>query len=277
MMLSTLTMMQPTMEEFGQWLKAAGFRAPLATVLHNTWSPTAAQYQGRETIVAIRRFHTQTRGWSDIGANAYACPGMTVCTGRPLSAHNWSHALISRAHPETEAAQISGGDPQWFNSHGFGLETVGNFDSEDPYGPGPGGSSFECAMRVLTVVHQVFHIPADRLFFHRDVADKTCPGLKLHREQVRADLALRLGEVRELQVVEGVHVVDCKPGWSGDRITVEVAPFVHAMNKRLAEVPAGVLHANGRGFVAEIMASCPDWTATYRVNENGPRLYLKRA
>ncbi len=190
---STLTQMAPTLEEFGAWLRGQrpGHGAVKATVLHHTWSPAAAQYKGRPTIEAIRRYHVQDRGWSDIGANAYACPDGTVFTGRPLSASNWAHAQVSLSRPEAEAKALAGGNGLWFNQYAFGLETVANFDSE-PTDTGSSGMALETALRVLTVVHTVYGLPASRLFFHRDVADKSCPGSKLNRATIRAELERRL-------------------------------------------------------------------------------------
>lgn len=190
---SSLVQLAPTLQEFGYWLRSQtpGHGSVRATMLHHTWSPTAAQYKGRSTIVGIRSYHMETRGWSDIGANAYATPQGTVVTGRPLSASNWSHALVSRARPEAEAAALAGSNKLWFNHYAFGLETVANFDSE-PIDRGPSGVSYETALRVLTVVHTVYKLPASRLFFHRDVADKSCPGRQLDRATVRAELDRRL-------------------------------------------------------------------------------------
>lgn len=213
---STLTQMAPTLEEFGAWLRSQrpGHGAVKATVLHHTWSPAAAQYKGRPTIEAIRRYHVQDRGWSDIGANAYACPDGTVFTGRPLSASNWAHAQVSLSRPEAEAKALSGGDAGWFNKYAFGLETVANFDAEDPYGSGAAAKSYETALRVLEVVHRVYNLPAERLFFHRDVADKSCPGRKLDRARVRADLARRLAGMAP----ETVDVDTWAAAWVGRAI-----------------------------------------------------------
>ena len=191
--MSTLTPLAPTMEELGQWLQrqTPGHGTVKATVLHHTWSPSAAEFQGRSTIEAIRRYHMEVRGFSDIAANAYACPDGTVITGRPLSAGNWAHALVSRSHPEAEAAAIAGGNKQFFNYYAFGLETVANFDRE-PIHSGPSGVSYETALQVMTVVHTVYRLLPDRLFFHRDIADKTCPGTRLDRATFRAELGRRL-------------------------------------------------------------------------------------
>lgn len=213
---STLTPMAPTLEEFGHWLRSQqpGHGSVEATVLHHTWSPTAAQFRGRETIVGIRRFHMETRGFSDVAANAYACPDGTVITGRPLSASNWAHALISRGNVEAEARALAGGDKQFFNHYGFGLETVANFD-EEPIHSGPSGVSYETALRVMTIVHTVYNLPASRLILHRDVADKSCPGAHVHRADFRAELERRL---------RGVTTPDYSPG----NVVVKIndAPFL---------------------------------------------------
>lgn len=192
-MSSTLTPLQPTLASFGAWLRSQtpGHGSVKASVFHHTWLPTAAQYQGRETIVGIRRYHMEGRGWSDVGANAYACPSGEVITGRPLSASNWSHALVSRSNVEAEAKALCGGDTGWFNKYAFGLETVANFDVE-PLHSGPSGASLETALRVLTVVHTVYGLPASRLFLHRDVAAKSCPGTQIDRAAIRAELDRRL-------------------------------------------------------------------------------------
>lgn len=178
---STLTPLEPTMEELGEWLRTPCFRAPKATVLHHTWRPVASQYRGLQTIVDIRDYHMNNVGTADIMANAYACPDGKVFSGRPLSAENWAHAHISRDDPEAEAWQAAGQDRMYFNHYGFGLETIGNFDEEDP----AASSAFRVAIATLAVVHRVFSIPVEQLFFHRDVADKTCPGTRVAREEVR--------------------------------------------------------------------------------------------
>lgn len=190
---STLTPLAPTMQEFGEWLQqqTPGHGSVRATVLHHTWSPNAAQFAGRSTIESIRRFHMETRGFKDIAANAYACPNGTVITGRPLTESNWAHALISRQHVEAEALALAGGNKLFFNQYAFGLETVANFDDE-PTHSGPSGVSYETALRVMTVVHTLYKLPANRLFFHRDVADKSCPGDNVHRPDFRAELNRRL-------------------------------------------------------------------------------------
>ena len=272
---STLTQMAPTMEEFGAWLRSQtpGHGKVLATVLHHTWDPTAAKYKGLASIQAIRNYHKTARGWGDIGANAYACPDGTVFTGRPLSAENWAHALVRRTEDnkrydwpkvEAEARALAGGNGLWFNQYAFGLETVANFDSE-PTDTGSSGMALETALRVLTVVHTVYGLPASRLFFHRDVADKSCPGRKLDRARVRADLARRLGGgspdsalgIVRLGGPGGDQLLPCNPNRpTGGPVWVGLRGFVEGIGGSVHWTPEGIVVRDDTGAVVDVSAFC---------------------
>ncbi len=191
------SLLQPTEESLGRWLQSQrpARGKVLATVLHHTWNPTAVTYRGRSSLESVWRHHTGTRGWRNIGANAYAAPD-GVWTARPLSDSNWSHAAVppgmAWARVEPEARVLMQGNRSWMNYWAFGLESFANWDVEDPYGKGRAAQTFENAMRTLTLVHRHFDIPANRLFFHADVSYKTCPGKRLNRTTVRNELQIRL-------------------------------------------------------------------------------------
>ncbi|NPV46298.1 MAG: N-acetylmuramoyl-L-alanine amidase [Armatimonadetes bacterium] len=239
MELSTLTPVDPSSEELVAWLTRTGYRRPLATVLHHTWKPTAASFQGRRTLEAIRRAHRQSV--SDIMANLYAAPDGKVYTARPLSRANWAHALIRRRPAEAETWALAGGDPQWFNCYALGLEVVADFDREDPLGGGPAGRAFETAMMALTTVHRTFDLPAGRLFFHRDVEYKTCPGRLLDRAEVRVELARRLeaemGEAIKVHLLPDDRLIDCRAELRGETVRCDLRPLAEALGTRVSYRP----------------------------------------
>jgi len=272
---SDLLMLDPEGPKFRAWLTRKGCRRPLATVLHNTWSPTAAQYHGRDTIRAIEQYHMQTRHFSTIAANAYAVPTGMVVTGRSLTYANWAHALISRDDVEAEARAIAAGDEQWFNKHAFGLEVVANFDRESCE-TGPSGISYRTAMRVLAVVHELFGIPSNRLFFHRDVANKTCPGLLLNRALVRRELADMLREMP--RVLLAGRFLDVDPTMAGDRMTVDGSLLLNKLGVT-SKAARALVHANGRAFVGELKPYllADGWTVEYEDTASGPELRIERA
>jgi hypothetical protein len=186
-----VTIKQHTVAEFAAYLAECKRKGAVlrATFLHHTWSPNAAQYKGLSTIEGIRRYH-RSRGFSDIACHAYAAPDATVFNARPPSANN-----CACQHPDKPASawpaelrRISGGDPNWMNAYGFGIETIGNFDEENP----AESLAMATSLVVLAEVHRLWSIPVEHCFFHRDVSAKSCPGNLVAKDWVHAQLRKRL-------------------------------------------------------------------------------------
>lgn len=277
-MATALQQLEPNAQEFGAWLKCPGYRKPRGTMLHHTWSPTAAQYRGIETIRAIRAYHIG-KGWSDIAANAYACPDGTIITGRTLAFANWCHGYINRSEPEADLWRAARHDRMWPNRYLVGFETVANFDAENPHGSGPAAKSFECVMDAIEVTHRLFGLPAHMLFFHRDAETKSCPGTKLSRAEVRQELARRLaGGTEPLVVGLDGKPIACSPQMVGEEMTVAAGALLDALGVPLTAIRPGIIHANGRAYVGELGADVEPhgWQLAFRQMAQGPRVYIKR-
>jgi hypothetical protein len=160
-----------------------------ASFLHHTWSPTVARWRGLQSMEGIRRAH-RARGFSDIACHAYATPQGTIFNARPPSVNNCACQYPDEAANTwpPELRQLSGGSKSWMNQYGFGIETVGNFDAEDP----ATSIAMRTSLDVLAIVHELWAIPVEHCFFHRDVSGKTCPGTRVHRDWVHAELRRRL-------------------------------------------------------------------------------------
>lgn len=183
-----------SVEEFADYLREYVPRARMQiSVLHHTFVPAAADYRGLATIEAIRQYH-RSRGWSDIGCHAYAAPDGCVYNGRPPTAANAACHYGERDPSEWPAdlRELSGGDRNWPNRHGFGLEVIGNFDEEDP----AQSEAMRTGLDVLAIVHQLWQIPPERCYLHRDLAKKTCPGKRVDREWVHAQIRSRLASAK---------------------------------------------------------------------------------
>ena len=255
---STLSQLDPR-AGLEDWLRSFGVGPRVqAIVIHHTWSPTAAQYKGRSTIEGIRRYHIRERGWSDIGANLYACPDGTVITGRPLDAPNWAHAQVSLSRPEAEAKALSGGDAGWFNRHAVGIETVANFDVEPP-DSGPSGAAYQVMLQACAAICRVFSLdPRRHIFFHRDVAAKSCPGTGLNRATVRAQVAALL-EAEGIGVVRlggpgGTALIPCNPTLSNGRVWVDLRPFVEGVGGEARWSPLGIIVLDDNGDIVDLTA-----------------------
>lgn len=182
---------QHTVAEFVDYLEAAKRKGAVlkATFLHHTWKPTAADYRGLSTILGIRKAHL-ARDFSDIACHAYAAPDGTVFNARPPSTNNCAcHAPTKPAIQwPAELRTISGGQKDWPNAYGFGMETIGNFDVEDP----AQSRAMATSLDVLAAAHRVWNIPVERCFFHRDVSAKSCPGSRVTKAWVHSELRKRL-------------------------------------------------------------------------------------
>jgi len=191
-------------------------RSIKATFLHHTWRPRREDYHGAGTIEGIRDYHVNSRGWSDIGTNAYAAPDGTVYNGRPLSWSNYCHALRKKPWADCPAdyREIATTATSWPNHYAFGIETIGNFDDEDP----AASLAMNTALAVLAAVHRLYNLPPERLFLHRDVAYKTCPGSRVTRAWARAEVARRLGQAHDLRVIllPEETEIECNPALEGN-------------------------------------------------------------
>ena len=143
----------------------AQFRAHLDTikptrgireiVVHHTWSPDAAGYRGIETVRAVRRYHVEVRGWSDNGYHVMIGPNGAIFLCRPI---------------ERQGAHTAGR-----NAHSIGVSFIANFDRDEP------GSyaGLRAGREVVAALLERFELGATAIRFHREFANKSCPGLML--------------------------------------------------------------------------------------------------
>ena len=160
-----------SLSEFAEVLREFRFKRQINAVhMHHTWRPNRDQYRGHESIVAMWRYHTQTNHWGDIGQHITIGPDGSIWTGRdwnapPASAKGHNGNLV--AGP-------------------FMFEMIGDFDhGRDPFD----GVQRDTALRVIALVQKRFELPPESLRFHRQMADKTCPGSAIDYQDVLGAVA----------------------------------------------------------------------------------------
>jgi hypothetical protein len=149
-------------------------------------------------MLRIRDYHMHRRNASDILANGYAGPDDLLWTGRPLDRDNWAHAYVSRSWSSVHASakafcyktsSSDRGRRMALNTYAFGLEVVGNFDSEDP----ATSRSMNTALSAAAIMADLWSIDLDSvLLFHRWVANKSCPGDRVSLSWIRQEVAARM-------------------------------------------------------------------------------------
>lgn len=106
---------------------------------------------------AIRRYHVETNGWSDIGYHA----GVEL-----VGDHQ--EILIGRLW-DVEGAHVAG-----HNDDSLGLCLVGNFDEAEPP-----SNQLDAAAALVRFWMDLYDIPATEVYPHHHFnADKSCPGTK---------------------------------------------------------------------------------------------------
>ena len=158
--------------------------------LHHTWRPTSSQYNGRSTVLGIKRYHIQNvAGVTDIMANFYTSPvdDYIGWTARPLNITNGAHAYINKDWNQVPAGlrQRAGGNKQYLNYRSVGIETIGNFDSENP----ATNKSMKNSLRLMAMLCEIYSLdPEKDIYFHRDVTWKTCPGSRVTKTWITEEV-----------------------------------------------------------------------------------------
>ncbi|MDO8585586.1 MAG: peptidoglycan recognition family protein [Armatimonadota bacterium] len=132
-------------------------------VVHHFYRPTAAQWKGLRTLEQVRHFHVEEKGWEDIGYHVVMGPDSTIWLARPI---------------EQAGAHCKGQ-----NSRSVGLAFAADFDTEDPAANG-----LATGHQAAAAICERFEISDENIFFHRDFAPKSCPGLKMSLEPFRREV-----------------------------------------------------------------------------------------
>lgn len=126
--------------------------------VHHTWRPTKKQWQGLRHVVGMWRYHTKTKGWSDIAQHVTIAPDGGIWTGR-----NWNRPPVSSGRHNGNSRRGP-----------FMFETVGNFDTGEEVLE---GEQLKSVVFVIAYIQHKFKLPLSSMKFHRQLGSKkTCPG-----------------------------------------------------------------------------------------------------
>lgn len=175
-----------TIEQVKQLIKNTK-RKIIQIHIHHTWKPETKDYQGESTIRAIWEYHTQSRGWSDIGQHFTVAPNGVIWDGRDL---------------EKDPASIKG-----HNEAALAIEIIGNFDEEQLVSP-----QREAVVKLVMAIQDVLGLTNEDIIFHREYSSKTCPGMNIDKQEFLGWINAWRKSLEEKRKVEYK--------------TVDVAPFI---------------------------------------------------
>jgi hypothetical protein len=169
-----------TNEQFASLLGAVHpqlTRQITAVHLHHTWRPTRSQFKGLATVEAMRNFHVNTNGWSDIAQHLTIDPQGFSWTGR-----NWNLPPASQAGRNGTREQGP-----------FMIEIVGDFDiGRDLLD----GAQRQAVVQVVASILHVCDIRTGDIHFHRELGSpKTCPGTGVDKAVLLAEIEGAIGRL----------------------------------------------------------------------------------
>ena len=155
------TLAQVDQDQFRLLLWRSWIRRITAVHVHHTWRPNHGQWQGLPTVEAVRRYHVEELGWSEIAQHLTIGPDGSLWTGR---------------HLDRPPASVAGhnGTP---TEGPFMIDMVGDFDVGQDRFTGPQEQS---VYQTVAAICRRFQLGVDAIRFHNEfTTTKTCPGNSL--------------------------------------------------------------------------------------------------
>lgn len=161
-----------TREEFTEYLrgKDLGILPPNEVVVHHTWKPTIAQWQGERSILGLKRYY-EGKGWPAGPHIFVAEDGIWLFTDiYEVGIHaGTGNAVWNKNGKKIGGYKVAGAK---LESYSIGVEVVGNYDNKVWE-----GETKENALHVIRELKNKLNIDNDKVTFHRDYASyKSCPG-----------------------------------------------------------------------------------------------------
>lgn len=159
-----------SLQQFQALVQSTRLHRKITSVhVHHTWRPTRSQFEGLRTVEAMRRFHMNTMGMSDIAQHLTLDPEGWLWTGRP-----WNKSPGS--------ARGHNGSPQ---EGPFMIEMVGDFDiGRDPFD----GPQRAAAARVVAGLLVKHGLSSREVRFHNEFSSKSCPGTSIDQDTFREEV-----------------------------------------------------------------------------------------
>lgn len=148
-----------TATEFEEYVKNKffGFLPANKLILHHTVHPTLEQWNGEQTLLNIKNYYQNDKGWNR-GPHLFIAPdGIWLFT-------------------DMRKDGIHANSGNW---RSIGIEMVGNYDNKLP-----SGKVWELTKAVIKILKERLNISLEQIKFHNDYSSKSCPGNAITKEWV---------------------------------------------------------------------------------------------
>lgn len=173
-------------EGFEEYLrqKVFGPIRPNKLVIHHTWRPKKEAWRGSESILALKNYYELKKKWS-------AGPHLFIEDGGIWLFTDMDdvgiHAGKLNATWQMENGSVEYGfiKPKGsiLKEYSIGIEIVGDYDLVTW-----SGKTKENAISAIKSLLSVLNLSFENIYFHRESANKSCPGLAITKEWLKKQL-----------------------------------------------------------------------------------------
>lgn len=152
-----------TVDEFRTYVWGYDFGPlpPNKLVIHHTWRPRVADWQGERSVAGLKAYY-ERKGWP-------AGPHLFV-------AEDGIWLFSPMRHDGIHAGAL--------NTRSIGIEVVGDYDAQVW-----SGATKQNSLSVIRALLDRLNIPTSAIYFHRDASPKSCPGRAITKEWLLSELA----------------------------------------------------------------------------------------
>ena len=164
---------QLTLEDFKEYVKGYNFGKlpPDRLVIHHTWKPRIDDWNGKTTLKGLKSYY-EGKGWNAGPHLFIAEDGIWLFT--PM--------YDVGIHAASGNAGYKFGRLQWYS---LGIEVVGDYDTKEWT-----GKTKQNALGAIKILKDHLKIDNEKVFFHRDFSNKTCPGAAIQKAWLFQELEM---------------------------------------------------------------------------------------
>lgn len=170
-----------SLEDFKKYVASYAFGSikPTSLVVHHTWSPTKAQWQGAKSVQGLKTYY-EGKGWS-AGPHLFVSEdGIWLFTPMKdvgIHAGEGNATWLTPLGRKTQGfVKPLGGR---LLDYSIGIEVVGDYDAEKW-----SGETYKNAVGAIKCLMETLKLSTEGVLFHRDwpSAKKSCPGWAITKE-----------------------------------------------------------------------------------------------
>jgi len=162
-----------SLAEFEEYVnkKDFGELPPTFMVIHHTWKPTVAQWQGQKSINGLKSYY-EGKGWT-------AAPHLFIAEDGI-----W---LFTDMYDVGIHAGVGNGNLK--DGYSIGIEVVGNYDNKVW-----SGATLKNTVGAIKILTEKLSIKNEQIRYHSEFSAKTCPGRAITKEWLYKQLGKTITE-----------------------------------------------------------------------------------